>query len=37
MLNVASTPAPVVALGGGKYVMVLPDDPLRSIAVSLRF
>jgi hypothetical protein len=25
-LNVVSTPAPVVALGGGKYVMVMPDN-----------
>ena len=27
MLKVLSTPAPVIALGGGVYVMVLPDNP----------
>ncbi len=27
MLKVASTPAPVIALGGGVYVMVMPDSP----------
>ncbi len=27
MLKVVSTPAPVVALGGGAYVMVMPDNP----------
>ena len=26
LLHVASTPAPVIALGGGKYVMVMPDN-----------
>ena len=26
LLNVVSTPAPVIALGGGRYVMVLPDN-----------
>ncbi len=27
MLKVISTPAPVIALGGGVYVMVMPDNP----------
>ena len=34
LLQVASTPAPVVALGGGEFVMVMPDDSRSSVAAN---
>jgi autotransporter-associated beta strand protein len=37
LLQVASTPAPVVALGGGEYVMVLPDDSAHRLRRSCLF